>query len=98
MEILWAKAIRKRSEAERSQDGNVGLFKRVSLNYFPRVSTVREIEEVIPRLSRAEVEALRDWIDDYLEQSMQLSDEVIAKIEQSKREIAAGNFTVKQPK
>ena len=62
------------------------------------MSTVREIEAAIPRLSRAEVEALRDWIDDYLEENLELSDEVAAKIEQSRKEIAAGQFTTRQPK
>jgi hypothetical protein len=61
------------------------------------VSTVREIEQAIPRLSRAEVEALRDWIDDFLEDNLDLTDEVAAKVAQSKREIAAGNFTTRQP-
>jgi hypothetical protein len=61
------------------------------------VSTIREIEEVIPRLPRAEVEALRDWIDDFLEESLELSDEVKIKLEQSKKEIASGNFTTRRP-
>jgi hypothetical protein len=61
------------------------------------VSTVKEIEQAIPRLSRAEVEALRDWIDDFLEDDLDLTDEVAAKVAQSKREIAAGNFTTRQP-
>jgi hypothetical protein len=62
------------------------------------VSTVREIEDAIPRLQRSEIEALRDFIDDYLEDHLALSDEVAAKIEQSKKEIAAGQFTTRQPK
>ena len=73
------------------------LFKVGLAKYVFGVSTVREIEEAIPRLSRAEVEALRDWIDDFLEQSMELSDDVAAKIEQSKREIAAGDFKTRRP-
>jgi hypothetical protein len=62
------------------------------------MSTVREIEEAIPRLSRREIESLRDWIDDYLEEHLELSDEVAAKLEQSKKEVAAGHFTTRRPK
>jgi len=39
------------------------------------VSTVEEIQDAIPRLSRREVEAARDWIDEYLEGQLELSDE-----------------------
>jgi hypothetical protein len=62
------------------------------------VSTVQEIQAVIPRLSRAELEQIREWIDDRLENNLGLSDEVKAKLEQSRREIAAGQFTTRQPK
>jgi hypothetical protein len=59
---------------------------------------VKEIEAVIPRLTRAEVEELRAWIDDFLEDRMELKDEVKAKLDQSRREIAAGNYKTRQPR
>jgi hypothetical protein len=62
------------------------------------VSTVTEIQEAIPRLSREEVEAIRDWIEDYLEARLELSDEATAKLDQSRREIAAGKYTTRQPR
>jgi len=62
------------------------------------VTTVKEIEAAIPRLSRAEVEELRAWIDDFLEDQLEITDEVKAKLDQSRREIAAGNYTTRQPK
>lgn len=62
------------------------------------MTTVKEIEAAIPRLTRAEVEELRAWIDDFLEDQLELTDEVKAKLDQSKREIAAGNYTTRQPK
>jgi hypothetical protein len=62
------------------------------------MSTAREIEEAIPRLTREEIESLRNFIDDFLEENLELSDEVVAKIEQSKKEIAAGKFTIRQPR
>ena len=60
------------------------------------VSTVKEIRESIPELSRAELEQIRDWIDERLENNLELSDEVKAKLDQSRREIAAGQFTTRQ--
>jgi hypothetical protein len=61
------------------------------------MSTVQEIEAAIPQLSREEIEELREWIDDFLEDQLELSDEVKAKLEQSQREIKAGEFTTRQP-
>jgi hypothetical protein len=62
------------------------------------VSTVEEIRTAIPKLSRAEIEAIREWIDDYLEDPLELTDETKAKLDQSRREIAAGQYTTRQPK
>jgi hypothetical protein len=62
------------------------------------MSSVQEIEAAIPQLSRAEVEEVRAWIDDFLEDQMELNDDVKAKIDQSRREIAEGNYTTRQPK
>lgn len=62
------------------------------------MSSVQEIEAVIPKLSRAEVEEVRAWIDDFLEDQLELTDEVKSKLDQSRREIAEGNYTTRQPK
>ena len=62
------------------------------------MSTVQEIEAVLPRLSRAEIERIRAWIDDYLEDQLELTDEVKAKLDQSRKEVADGDFTTRQPK
>jgi hypothetical protein len=61
------------------------------------MSTVQQIEAVIPQLTRAQVEELRDWIDEYLESQLELTDEVKAKLDQSRQEIAAGQFTTRKP-
>ena len=53
------------------------------------MSSVQEIEAVIPKLTRAEVEEVRAWIDDFLEDQLELTDDVKAKLDQSKREIAS---------
>lgn len=71
----------------------------VYLNYLilSCMSTVQEIEAAIPRLSRAEIEEVRAWIDDFLEDQFELTDEVKAKLDQSRREIAEGRYTTRQP-
>ena len=62
------------------------------------MSTVKEIQAAIPTLSRDEIEQIRTWIDDYLEDQLEPTDEVKAKLDQSRREIAAGQYTTRQPK
>ena len=58
--------------------------------------TVQEIEAALPKLSRTEIEEVRAWIDDFLEDQMELTDEVKTKLDQAHREIAAGQFTTRQ--
>ena len=58
------------------------------------MSTVKEIQAAIPNLSREEIEQIRKWIDDYLEDQLELTDEVKAKLDESHREIAAGQYTM----
>jgi len=62
------------------------------------VSTLQEIEAAIPRLPRTEVEELRAWIEDYLEDTLELTEEVKAKLDQSRREIVEGHYAPRQPK
>jgi hypothetical protein len=65
--------------------------------YHYAMSSVQEIEAVLPKLSRAEIEEVRAWIDDFLEDHLELTDEVKAKLDQSRREIAEGRCTTRQP-
>ena len=62
------------------------------------MSTVAEIEAAIPRLSRAELEEFRAWFEDYIEDQLELTDEVKAKLDESRREIAVGKYLTRQPK
>ncbi|HVF73076.1 MAG TPA: hypothetical protein VM940_15850 [Chthoniobacterales bacterium] len=59
------------------------------------MSTVQEIQAAIPQLSRTEIEEIRAWIDQYLEDQLELSDGVKSKLDQSRAEIAAGKFTTR---
>jgi hypothetical protein len=61
------------------------------------MSTVQEIEAAIPSLKREEIEALRAWIDDYLEDQLELTEEVKRHLDQSRHDIAAGEFTSRRP-
>ena len=61
------------------------------------MSTVREIEEALPKLTSAELAHLRDVIEESLEDEMEISGEVAAMLEQSKREIAEGKTSTRQP-
>jgi hypothetical protein len=47
------------------------------------MSTVQEIEAAIPRLSREELEQLYAWFEDYVEDHLELTDEVKARCQQS---------------
>ena len=51
------------------------------------MSTVQEIETALLRLSRAEIEEIRAWIDHYLEDQLELTEEVKGKLDESRREI-----------
>jgi hypothetical protein len=58
------------------------------------MSSVQEIEAAIPRLSRAEIEEVRAWIDDFLEDQLELTDKVKAKLNQSRREHQEKTFDI----
>ena len=75
-----------------------GLCKCPPVGYLRAMSTVQEIEAAIPRLSRAELEQFHAWYEDYVEDHLDLTDEVKARLDESRREIAAGNYTTRQPK
>lgn len=62
------------------------------------MSTVKEIEAALTKLRLEEMEAVRDWLDELIEDQLEVSDEFKAKIRRAKREIAAGVYSrVRQP-
>ena len=61
------------------------------------MSTVQAIEAAVPRLSREELKRFHAWFEDYVEDHLELTDEVKARLDESRREIAAGNYTTRQP-
>ena len=54
------------------------------------MSALQQIEEQVKRLSPAEQQALRDWLDDILEDELEFTDEFKAKIERARHEISGG--------
>jgi hypothetical protein len=61
------------------------------------MSTVQEIEAAIPRLPQQELEQLKTWFDDFYEDRLELTDEINAKLDQARAEIAAGDYRTRQP-
>ena len=54
------------------------------------MSTVKEIESAIQKLAPNEVKELLEWIQDHLEDELEMTDEFKASIERGKQDIAAG--------
>ena len=61
------------------------------------MSALEQIEEQVKRLSKTEQAALRDWLENILEDGLELTDEFKAKIEQGERDIREGHVRVHQP-
>lgn len=54
------------------------------------MSTVQEIEQAISRLSPEEMQVVRAWLENLLEDRRQMTDEFKGRIESSEREMASG--------
>jgi len=61
------------------------------------MSKLEQIQDDVKRLSKADQEALLDWLSSMLEEELELTDEFKAEIEQGKADIAAGRFRVRRP-
>jgi len=59
------------------------------------MSTVKEIESAIQKLAPGEVKELLNWIEDYLEDELEMTSEFKASIERGKQDIAAGRTRVR---
>ena len=54
------------------------------------MSTVQEIESAISRLSPDEMRQEREWLDQQIEDQLEMTSEFQARIERSEQEMAAG--------
>jgi len=61
------------------------------------MSALEQIEEQVKRLSKAEQETLRDWLENVLEDELELTDEFKAKIEQGEKDIREGRVRIRKP-
>jgi predicted transcriptional regulator len=60
------------------------------------MSTVKEIEEAIVKLSPEELAAVREFVEQVAEDQLELTDEFKAAIEAGERDIAAGRVRIRQ--
>jgi len=61
------------------------------------MSKLEQVEDQVKRLSVAEQEALRDWLENLLEDRLELKDEFKAEIEAGKKDIAEGRYRIHRP-
>lgn len=61
------------------------------------MSKLEQVEDQVRRLSAAEQEALRDWLENLLEDRLELKDEFKAEIEAGAKEIAEGRYRIHRP-
>ena len=61
------------------------------------MSRLEEVEEQVRRLSAAEQEILRDWLEHLLEDRLELKEEFKAEIEAGIKDVAEGRYRVRQP-
>ena len=61
------------------------------------MQTLEPIEAEVKQLSKAEQEALRDWLENMLEDELVFTDEFKAKIERGERDFREGRGRIHKP-
>jgi len=61
------------------------------------MSTVGEIEAAISRLPVKEAEEVREWLEQWLEDQLEMTPEFMASIERGKGDLDAGRSRVARP-
>jgi DNA replication protein DnaD len=59
--------------------------------------TLEKLEAEVRKLSPQEQEQLRDWLENFLEDRLELTDDFKADIEAGKNEIAEGRVRIRKP-
>jgi hypothetical protein len=59
--------------------------------------TLEQIEQQVKQLTRAEQEALRDWLENVLEDELDMTDEFKAKIERGEQDLREGRVRIRKP-
>lgn len=60
------------------------------------MQTLEIIEEEVKRLSKADQQSLRDWLENMLEDELEFTDEFKAKIERGEQDIRAGRVRIRR--
>jgi len=61
------------------------------------MKTLEQIEAEVQKLSPHEQEQLREWLENLLEDRLELKDEFKAEIEAGKKDIAEGRYRIRKP-
>ncbi len=61
------------------------------------MSTVQEIESAIETLDREKLQELIEWIENYVEDQMEFTDEFRASLERARQDIAEGRVRIVKP-
>jgi hypothetical protein len=60
------------------------------------VPTLEQVEEQVKQLTKAEKEALLDWLTNVMEDELEFTDEFKAKIDRGERDIREGRIRVRK--
>ena len=61
------------------------------------MSTVQEIKAAIPKLTPQEQVELKEWLEEFFEDQLELNDELKSKLDQARQEIREGKYRTRQP-
>ena len=54
------------------------------------MSNVQEIESALAKLPLADLQSVRDWLEDFIEDQMEVDENFKAKVDRARQEIADG--------
>lgn len=69
---------------------NAGVANRRNLALISVMPTLEKIEKDVKQLPKADQEALRDWLENMVEDALEFTDEFKAKIERGEQDIREG--------
>ncbi len=61
------------------------------------MSTLKEIEAAVPKLTLEELVELREWLDEQMEERLELTDKVKSELDEARRDIAEGRVRIRKP-
>jgi len=61
------------------------------------VPLLEQIENEVKKLTKAQQEALRDWLENLLEDQLEITDDFKAKIERGEQDLSEGRVRIRKP-